>query len=71
MQLQVAAGHEGMVGKGGACRLIGRLDESFDRACHGDRSIGRADIGSEVLFVELERDVGVGYVGNPADINLI
>lgn len=64
-QVQVAAGHDGMVGKGGACRLIRRRDENCDSACHDGRSIGRIDIELEVLLVELERVVGVGNVGNP------
>ena len=57
-QVQVAAGHDGMVGKGGACLLIRRRDESFDSACHDGRSIGRTDIELEVLLVELSHEVG-------------
>jgi hypothetical protein len=49
-QVQVAAGHDGMVGKGGACRLIGRRNESLERACHDGRSIGLTDIELEICW---------------------
>lgn len=62
--MQVAAGHDGIVGKGGACRLIRRLDESVDSACHEGLSIGRTDIELEVLLVELGIYVEVGNRGN-------
>jgi hypothetical protein len=65
-QVQVAAGHEGMVGNGGACRLIRRFDESFDRARHDGRSNGRTDIELEVLVVELLKWELV-MMGNPGD----
>jgi hypothetical protein len=65
-QVQVAAGHEGMVGNGGACRLIRRFEENFDSARHDGRSIGRTDIELEVLLVELLKWKWV-MMGNPGD----